>query len=478
MKRFRAKILLFMLLCLSANVFAQHKITFEIENYTNDTLVIGNYIMDRQLVHDTLFAVEEGVFVLEDTLDQGVYLALTYPNRSFMQFLVSDVEKEFRVQFDYENSNHIKYTGSPDNSNFQSYIDYLNIQRPISDSLKAVRDAAQERGEDVSKLNQRIQAIGDRVLTMADSLIEAHPDYFSTVLLKSNKEIEMPEFGETEDERVAQYLYFKKHYFDFIDLADPRVLRTPFLFHRVNYFIDKLTPAHPDSVILAIDYLLSSMEPAEETYMYYLSHFLNSYYKAKIVGMDAVYVHLAENYYGAGKASWAQQETIDKIMDKAMKIKPLLIGKTAPDIQVYQEDGTPVSISTIDYEYLVLMFWAPDCGHCKKSMPAFVEFSEKYKEKGVKVFAICTKYRDKVKNCWESVKEKDMLGFINGADEFNRSDFKLKYNVDSTPKVFILDKDREIIIKNIGAEQLEQVFENVIFNTASQEEPKEEMQNK
>jgi len=95
-------------------------------------------------------------------------------------------------------------------------------------------------------------------------------------------------------------------------------------------------------------------------------------------------------------------------------------------------------------------------------MPDFVDFNERYKDLGIKTFAICTKYRDKVKGCWESVEEKNMSGFINGADEFNRSNFKLKYYVDSTPKVYILDKDRKIIMKNIGGNQLDAVFEQIL----------------
>ena len=299
-------------------------------------------------------------------------------------------------------------------------------------------------------------------------MIQANPNYIGTLVLKANKEIKMPEFGRSEEERMAQYLYYKSHYFDFVDLADPNTLRTPFLFQRVNYYLEKLTPNHPDSIITSLDYILERMESAEINYQYYLSHYLNHYAQTKVVGYDAIYVHLADNYYGKGKAYWAEEETIDKIIDRSNKLKPVLLGEIGADIMVYGEDGTPVSISDIDYEYLVLLFWAPDCGHCKKSMPGFIEFAENYKELNIKVFAICTKYRDKVKDCWEYVNDKNMLGFINGADEFNKSDFKIKYYVSSTPKVYILDKNREILMKNIGAEQLDRVFEEIL--TRAEEE--------
>ena len=55
-----------------------------------------------------------------------------------------------------------------------------------------------------------------------------------------------------------------------------------------------------------------------------------------------------------------------------------------------------------------------------------------------------------------------MLGFINGADQYHQSRFKFKYNVSSTPKVYILNKDREILMKNIGSDQLEKVMIEIL----------------
>jgi thiol-disulfide isomerase/thioredoxin len=449
-----------LLFCIRAN--SQNKIVFNIDNYENDTLIIGNYLLDKQLVQDTLFANEEDQFVLQDSLHEGVYLVLTLPDNQFLQFLVNNDEPEFTMHFDYADKSNIRFEGSEDNTAFQYFVDFINEKRPLSDSLRVQISNSNETDIDVSGIQERLALLNAQLKAVQDSLIEVNPDFLSTIMIKANKEIVMPEFEATEDGRLAQYYYFKKHYFDYIDLKDPRALRSPFYFHRVNYYVDKLTPKSPDSIAQSIDSLLHWMGEDSEAYKYYLSHFLNSYAQTKIVGLDAVYVHIVDNYYGKGKAPWVEEENMLKILDRAAKLRPVLLGEIGEDIQVFQKDGTPVSISDIDYKYLVLLFWAPDCGHCKKSMPDFVDFNERYKDLGIKTFAICTKYRDKVKGCWESVEEKNMSGFINGADEFNRSNFKLKYYVDSTPKVYILDKDRKIIMKNIGGNQLDAVFEQIL----------------
>lgn len=441
--------------------YGQHNIEFEIENYDQDTVVIGYYVLDRQLVWDTILAESKGKFVLNDTIDQGVYILLTLPDNEFLQFIVNEDESAFKMKFDFKDKTNVKFEGSQENQVFQDYVDFLNIKRPISDQLRDTIAALNEANLPYAPFQEELEIVNAEVIKMQNDIIEQYPDLISTLLIKANREIELPEFDDSEKGQMAQYRYYKSHYFDHIELDNPKSLRTPFLYNRVDFYINKLTSSHPDSIIQSIDSILLWMEPAKETYKYYLSHFLNTYIQPKIIGYDAIFVHLADNYYGSGKADWVDEETLLKIADRAKRVKPVLLGKTGANIEVFQEDGTPISIDSIDYEYLVLLFWAPDCGHCKKSMPGFVEFNEKYKEKGIKTFAICTKLKDKVADCWEMIEEKNMHGFINAADEFHKSRFKIKYNVDTTPKIFILDRDRKILMKNVGASQLEKVFEEI-----------------
>ena len=41
-------------------------------------------------------------------------------------------------------------------------------------------------------------------------------------------------------------------------------------------------------------------------------------------------------------------------------------------------------------------------------------------------------------------------------------DYKLKYNIESTPQIFILDKDKKIQAKRIGPEQVEEIIDMLI----------------
>ena len=144
-------------------------------------------------------------------------------------------------------------------------------------------------------------------------------------------------------------------------------------------------------------------------------------------------------------------------------MRHVLLGKVAPDITVFTEDNQPVRLHEIECEYMVLVFWAPDCGHCKKSMSDIVAFHEKFKDKGVETVAICTKAMDKTASCWEFVKDKgmDVLKY-NLADQYYKSRFQVKYNIRTTPKIFILNKDKEIVLKRLASEKLEDAMTDII----------------
>lgn len=444
--------------------YGQHNIEFKFKDYQNDTLVVGYYLGDKQLVHDTLLAEKPGKFVMkgDSTLNKGYYLLLTIPDNKIVQFLIDD-DQNFEMETSMNSLEVTKFKGSLDNKLFSEYVAFLAAQRPKADELREKIDALAQDDPMRTALMAELDVFDAGVEAKQNEIKEKHPNTMTAMLIRSNTGVDFPEFeGDEKEKKMQTWRYYKQHYFDHIDLGNPLTLRTPFLDKRVKYFMKNLTPNQPDSLIRSMDYLLEKMQPAPETFRFYLSTFLNEYIQSKIVGFDAVYVHLAEKYYAQGLAPWLDEETTTTIVENAMDIKPVLIGKTAPDIQVYLPDETPIKISDIDYEYLVLLFWAPDCGHCKKSMPFIVDFYEEYKDQGVKLLAICTKHREKTPSCWDILDEKKMTSFINAADTNHRSQFKVKYNVKTTPKIFILDPDRKILMKNIGGEQLGDVMKELM----------------
>jgi thiol-disulfide isomerase/thioredoxin len=435
-----------------------HEISFQIDNYENDTLIIGYYYGNKQLVHDTLFR-EENSFNLkgEDSLVPAMYLAIMKPKNDFIQFLVPGEDQKFIVRADANSLENYSVEGSTDNALFSEYISFIKNLNTRAGEINSAKGSALSEEE----AQKQLQGLTDDLIVYQNKIIKANPSAITSKLIRTNKEIKIPEFeGKPEDINLKKYHYFKDHYFDYIDLSDEDYGKLPYTFQKIENYIDKFTPQHPDSLIISIDFILNSMPEEGDFYRFYLSHFLNKYAKSNIVGMDAIYVHLVDNYYAKNKADWIDEETLYKLKDNAKMLKPTLIGKKAQDVTTFKENGEPTNLYSLDAEFTILYIYAYDCGHCKKSTPPLVDFYEKYKDKGVAIYTICSK--PEIDKCWEYTKEKKMDGFINTVDPTNSSRFRTKFDVRQTPKIYILNKEKEILLKGFNTADLDRIMDEII----------------
>jgi thiol-disulfide isomerase/thioredoxin len=440
------------------------EINIKVKNYENDTLIIGNYFGERQVVFDTLYAKKPGVFDLkkQEPLQPGMYMALIKPQNTFIQFMANLNESKFSFEFDAEDLEDVKFKNSKDNNLFYSYVRFIKDLRLNSERIKEQKKMAEQSGEDVSSLDEELKKFDKQVVDFQKDIINNHRGTLTALLLAANKEVEIPEFtvGDEAVLRQKRYEYFKEHYFDNIDMTHPAFLRMPYGFNKLDTYLNKVLVQIPDSVNAGLDLIFQKLEPNEEAFRYYLSYYLNHYSKSKIVGIDGIVVHLIDKYYAKGKAPWVSEENMEKILKSANDLRPLLIGKICPNFTTYTEDGKAVELHKIDSDYTILLFWANDCGHCKKAMPHYVEYMEKNKDKDITFMTVCSKAQDKVKTCWEGVKEKKMEGFINTADEYAR--WRRLMAVDSTPKMFVMDRDKKILIKDLPAERFAEIMEDVM----------------
>jgi hypothetical protein len=435
-------------------------------DYPGDHLLLAYYLGNSQYVRDTAYVVD-GVFTFtgEDTLASGVYLVVFLPDNQFFQLIVAEGETDIRIEVDTKHISHpTNVTGSPETERFYEYIAFLQQQRPRADELRKVLDTLPDSAEKTS-LKTELDSINAAVKAYQKGVVDTHPGSLTAMLIASNFEIEAPDFtGTSEEVQLQTYQYVKSHYFDHVPMQDPRLCRTPILQQRIDYYINKLTHQVPDSIIGSVDFILGQFEPGSEAFQIYLVHFLNAYAKSNIVGMDAVYVHLVDKYYAQGMATWTEEDVLNKILKNAETIKPLLIGKIAPDLLVYDRENHPTRLHSVEARYTVLFFWDPDCGHCKKSLPMVVDFYDQYHDKGVELFAVCTCLKDEVGKCWEAIDERNMGAWVNVADPYLRSRFKQIYDIRSTPQIYVLDHDKKIVMKKIGAEKLSEVMEHLMEN--------------
>ncbi|MBK9221562.1 MAG: redoxin domain-containing protein [Saprospiraceae bacterium] len=458
--------IIFGIFLLHTCLFGQsYKIKVNIQGYTNDTLLLGYHFGDKQYIRDTAFRNNNSFVFTKDTLlDPGMYLIVTMPSHDFFQILIEKDKQNFSIETSNDNlSGALKFKGSKLNEDFIKYIDFITERRTKADSLTKISKNLADSSQSKS-IEEVLLKLDKEVKNKQQEIILTQPLSLLSLIIKWSLEVEIPDFSkEPADKKdLIIFNYYKDHYFDFSDFKDDRAVRLPLFSQKVDRYIQRLTMQHPDSINVALDYILSKCIVGSENYKYLLSSYLNQYANSKFVGMDGVYVHLVEQYYANNKASWMDPENLAKMVSDAKSLKPLLIDKIAPDILVYKKDSSQIRLHELKSPYLVLMFWAPDCGHCKKSMPLIVDFYNKFKTRGVEILAVCTKTGVDEKTCWESMESMHMNGWINASDPSHASRFKLIYDLKTTPQIYILDKNKKILTKKIGAEQLSEIMDKLL----------------
>jgi thiol-disulfide isomerase/thioredoxin len=197
------------------------------------------------------------------------------------------------------------------------------------------------------------------------------------------------------------------------------------------------------------------------------------------MGMDAVFVHMVEKYYITNQCDWVDSTQLVKIADRAQKIAPNLIGREASEFldfygRPFMKDtlGKTHTLQEIKADYSLVVFYGPTCGHCKKEIPRIKNELDSLIGTGVniKTFAVATEFD---KSEWKKfINTKKIGDWINVADinhdeEGNpvaSSDWRDKYDIYSTPVLYLLDKDKKIIAKRISYKQITEIIGRIEGN--------------
>lgn len=448
-----------------------YDIKIKLTSYDNDTLLLGYQLGGQSYIKDTaLIDKKTGVYTFKGAkkLEPGIYIIVMRPDNSFFQVVINDEEQNFSLDTDAkEYYTNAKIKNNKDNSVFIDYMNYLSEKRKQSEEIAKLKKT------DSVGMVKKLAVLDEEVKIHQKELMSKYPKSITVMLMRSATEVDVPKFEEIKDKdknSMAQYIYYKQHYFDNYDMANPAILRTPVLYPRINNYLEKLTPAHPDSILESLERIFTLLKPNKPAFQFYFIEYLNKYIKSNVVGYDAIHVALTKKYIESGYCDdFIPKDNKEKLVENANHIFPTLIGKTAPNIRTFQADSTPIFLHDIKAKYTVLFFFAPDCGHCQKQSPFLVEFYKKIKANNwdIKVVTVCTfKGTDKMPECWKYAKEKGFDGFINTIDPYLTSRYQTLYNVVTTPQLFILDNNKIIKSKSIATEQLSEVFEAIMKEDA------------
>jgi thiol-disulfide isomerase/thioredoxin len=444
-----------------------YNIEVTVDGLRDTSIYLAYHFGNKKYVQDTirLDSQGKGVFAGPEKLQGGIYLVV-FPSMTYFEILLSD-NQDFQLKTTLiDPVKNIQVFNSVENELFTDYQIFMAEKQGFSDDLQKRLRVHSDNSDSLVMLQDQLRKLDSEVKSYWKTIRENQPDSFLASIIRAMTNIEIPEFDLPEGvsnrdslKWVMGYNYNKIHYFDNIDFSDDKLLRTPILQNKLEHFFTRMLIQHPDSIIPQAVRVIEMASQHEKVYQYVLVYLLNTFETSHVMGLDEVFVHLAETYYLSGKAPWATTDFLEKLSTRVQRLKPNLIGRVAADLRMQTQQGNFVNLHQVKADFIILYFYEPGCGHCKTVTPQLLKLYDKYKNKGLEVYAVYI-LDDKAE--WIDYTTKNNLNWINVFDPTNASFFRYYYDIYSTPTIYMLDRDKKIIAKRVGIETLEQIIEDKI----------------
>jgi cytochrome c biogenesis protein CcmG/thiol:disulfide interchange protein DsbE len=126
-------------------------------------------------------------------------------------------------------------------------------------------------------------------------------------------------------------------------------------------------------------------------------------------------------------------------------VKTLIDGQLAPDFHLKDAWGQEVQVSALKGKVVLLNFWATWCEGCQEEIPAFIDFQEKYRNRGFAMVGISMDA-----DGWAVVKPYLEASKINYSIVIGNDDVAKRYGVGSMPMTYLIDRNGKIAATYVG----------------------------
>jgi len=472
-------ILILSFIFLTSTILGQVKTTIKgnIKGLKDTTVYLANYYGNKLYYNDTTRVDSKGNYSFKGKPfnESGKY-ALVMPGPKYYDFLVADED----IVIDADTSNKIEkivVKKSENNRIFFEYINYINSKRAEREPIdKVLSDTTKSEADKAPELN-KLKKLNDEVIAYQKNLISKNSQMLVAKIIKMSMDVEVPAPPmdiKEEDKKLWSYYYYRSHYWDNTDLKDPRLVRDQSFHKLIDKYITQTLPQIPDTMTMEAKRLIEQTAGNEDAFKYIVHQFTYNFETSKIMCMDEGFVYMVDNYYSKGLCSWMKEDKLKEMKKSADEKRNCLCGEVGLNIILPDTSDIWQNMYELNSKYTLLVIYESTCGHCKKEVPKINDLYKKWKGKGLEVFAV---HNNLEVDKWKAFVKENNLEFTNvcrtsgimnqdsatkliysGVTTLQSLNFHQYWDVTSTPKVYLMDKDHKVIAKSLSAEQFDELL--------------------
>lgn len=432
MKRIFDKILYIVLLTFAPFcMMSQVNIKVKVENHQDSVYHLLKYKSDKThtILAKSSVSSDYKIFKNDVNYDEGIYiLADSKQNPLFEILLGKDQKFSIHVE-ELMDLDSYKVKGCKETSAYfdiYSKTTYNKLYiKALESEMKYFPDNARKIDSIKLKHNEYIESIRIKYF---NSFLDTYINY--------NKEIIVPQKYKDNAEQ-----YIIDHYFDNISFCDARILNTRLLKNKLDdYFDNYMSKQTPEVICQKIDDLINMINGSEfrvqgsESLVrdYIIWYLYSKYFTPENIENELVYIHLVDNYFSRLEIENLTENIRKEIIKRADILRNITIEKTAPSFSFTDNNGDTICLEDIKSKYTVLFFYKPECQKCIRDK---------------RILGLIEKRRNDLTILEINISE----------DNYNNvsHDIIEKYDIMTTPTIYLLNEKKEIIAKHIKVEEVE-----------------------
>lgn len=410
----------------SLSLSSQVKIKLNIENHNDSTFYLLKYKNNKTYTLIDSTNTDKNVFKKDVNYPEGIYVVADNKKIPLFEILLGK-DQRFSIHVkELADLDSYKVKGSKETSAYfdiysKTYHNKLYI-KALESEMKYFHDNARKIDSIKLKHNEYLESIKVK-----------DDDSFLRTYISFNKEVIIPQ---EYNDNAEQYTI--DHYFDEIWFGDARILNTRLLKNKLDdYFNNYMSKQTPKIICQKIDYLINlingskfRVHNSESSIRDYILWYLYSkYFNPENIENELVYIHLIDNYFSRLKIENLTENIRKEMKKRADVLRKITTGNIMPEISFTDDDGDNISLKDVKAKNTIIIFHKTDCALCHKALRILTLIEKRNKD--LKIID------------------------IDVTDENAKQDIISRYNITNVPTIYVLDKDKRIITKNIKAEEVE-----------------------
>lgn len=279
--------------------------------------------------------------------------------------------------------------------------------------------------------------------------------------VQSKKEFSMVTIPSNLTSPNDRAYYLVSHYWDNFDFNDTTYMHLPQITEQAfaNY-IEILPHTQKETAYISIKTMLSKAEeePTGKMYPYFLDLYKKYLHDPNSpLRNEEFYIPVADHIINDKISTETEKERATfnlKMMNKNR------VGRNATDFTYTLASGHTEQLFDVKANYTLVYFNNPDCKACEEIILYMKHSSliSSLVENGT--LMILAVYPDKDISIWKKHLKNIPSTWINGYDKHTVINDKLLYDLKAIPTIYLLDKDKKVLLKDANVQQVEDILKN------------------